>query len=329
MSIGKLCGWPKVRAAAAHNLREIPVGADEHIDAARTRFNYVLVGPERTGAVARQALQRMADEGIDTTKPRKNGVTALEVLHSLPVGSLVPHRAYFEACVAWTGQRFGGAANIVSAIVHMDEAAQHCHIILAPILEGRMQGSDMVGGIKELAEHQLSFFAAVASKFGFSKPTKLTASQKQATAKAVIQHLRNAGDQALKSALWANFRKAIEAAPQSFAEALGVDVAPAKEKKLRTLTQTMIGPGKGPKREAASVFPIGVRTKPYRDSDTSLSRVGNVPGAASLTVAGAGHAQTARPTTQPAAAPPPVEPAAAIGATMVRTFVNPQTRTAA
>jgi len=323
MAIKKLCGWPHVRAAAAHNLREIPAGADEHIDPARSRLNYALVGPETAGAVVRHAMKRMDDEGIDTTKLRKNGVTAIEVLHSLPVGSTVPHRAYFEACVAWTGQQFGGAANIVSAIVHMDEAAQHCHVILVPIREGRMRGSDMVGGIGELAEHQLSFYAAVASKFGFAKPMKLTASQKQATAKAVVQHLRDAADPALKSALWATIRNAIEAAPLAFAEALDVAVAPAKEKKLRTLTATMISRGKGPKREPEPAFPIGLRVKPYRDTETSLSCVGNVPATVHSTGAGAGPARSARTATKPAIAPQQAPPAAAPGATAARHFVVP------
>lgn len=311
-----------MRAAAAHNLREIPTAPDEHIDPARMRFNYAITGPGTSSAVSRHARQRMEDEGIDTTKPRKNGVTALEVLHSLPVGSSVPHRAYFEACVVWTGQRFGGAANIISAVVHMDEAAQHCHVILVPLSEGRMRGSDMVGNSGKLAEHQLSFHAAVASKFGFAKPIRMSASQKQATAKAVLQHLRDAADPALKSVLWATIHNAIDAAPLAFAEALDIDVAPEKEKKLRTLTQTMISRGKGPKREPEPASPIGLRDKPYRDAESSLSCVGNVPGAVHSTGAAAGPGRS-WPTTQPAVATPKVAPASSPGATMGRRIVIP------
>lgn len=264
MCLGKLKGPRAALDPARHNLREFTAATDGHIDPCRSGLNYVLRGPANAKEVAQLAMKRISDVGIDPRRLRKDAVLVVEALFSLQPRSQVAHRPYFEDCAAWAGARFGGNVNIISAAVHLDEEAPHLHVLLVPALDGRMVGSDMVGGKKELAAHHKSFHENVASKYGFEQPKKTSPSQNKLTAKTVIQRLRDTADPALKSVLWAAIRDSIEAAPASFADALGIcEVAPGKPK-LRTLTQVMTSPGKGPKREPHHSNPIRLPSEPYR-----------------------------------------------------------------
>ncbi|WP_368923885.1 plasmid recombination protein, partial [Comamonas aquatica] len=53
--------------------------------------------------------------------------------------------AYFQAALDWMATEFG-SANLLSAVVHKDESAQHMHVLIVPLVQGSMQGSDLLGG---------------------------------------------------------------------------------------------------------------------------------------------------------------------------------------
>ena len=258
MRLAKLSGAGKVLVAARHNLREIQAerGASASIDSARSQLNVVLTGPSSASEVEYLARMRMADAGIG--KLRKDAVRAVEIVFSLPVATTLNARAYFSNCLEWVCGRFGGAVNVLSAVVHFDEAAPHCHVLLLPLLDGRMQGSAMVGNKRALAEHQQAFHEAVARKHGFTaRPVRLS---RQASAKvslAVLQRLQQLNDPAQKSCIWAAIKDAIDASPQAFAQTLGLDVPEPKQAPTRTFTTIMTSAGKGPKEEPFSKKPIG------------------------------------------------------------------------
>src|SRR5207245_6185490 len=54
--------------------------------------------------------------------------------------------------LAWIEVYF--AVPVLSAVVHVDEAAPHMHVLLLPLLNGRMQGSDLVGSRSRLRAMQ-------------------------------------------------------------------------------------------------------------------------------------------------------------------------------
>jgi hypothetical protein len=268
LRIKKLKGGGIITVAARHNKREIQaeLGAAGSIDPTRSHLNYSLTGPA-AGDVGQLAKDLMTAAGV--TKLRKDAVQALEIVFSLPPGHSLDDPAYFTDCAAWAGHHLGGV--ILSVDIHRDEAAPHCHVLLLPLIGGRMAGSDMLGGKQKLAALQKDFFDQVAAAHGLSKaPARLAGASKQAAAKAVLQTLRDTGDKAQQSKVWATLRDVIERDPAPFLLALGIELQ-APEKKLKTYTQIMTSKGKGSAKEAN---PIGFTPPEKRQT---LCSVGFTP----------------------------------------------------
>jgi hypothetical protein len=250
----KLKGPALVLAAARHNLRENQAerGMDSHIDARRAHLNAVLAGPPTAKEVAELAEQRMRAAGVNPKRFRKDGVRAVEVVCSLPADYGGDDTAFFLDCLTWVGSRYGGDENIVSAVVHRDEAQRHCHIIIVPIREGRMAGSDLASYHKAaLIADQNDFHERVAAKHGLRRPqARLGSAGRASLARAVLARLKAVNDAALRSEIWPSLRAAIEANPQPHADALGILAEPTPVKTLRTMAQIFTSRGKGPTTEA-------------------------------------------------------------------------------
>jgi Plasmid recombination enzyme len=258
LRIAKPTGAGIVLAAARHNKRAIQAeaGSGGSIDPALSSLNYRLAGPEFPEGVAEMASSRMKAAGLG--KLRKNAVRAIELVFSLPVDAAIDHRAYFSDCMRWAGDRFGGPENVLSADVHLDESAPHCHVLILPLSGGRMVGSDMVGGPKVLAGHLTSFHEAVAGRHGLRRaPARLSTSDRRSTAAAVLQRLRETADPALRSAVWAAVRDAIDRDPVPWASVLGLAIGGRPAKPLKSMAAIFTSPGKGPKREPDERSHIG------------------------------------------------------------------------
>lgn len=184
LRIKKLTGKAIIEVAARHNHREIlaELGAaqDGHINPARIGFNRVLRGNSTAAAVASHAQTLMDEAGIKAM--RKDAVRALEIIFSLPPESPIDAERFFNESAQWAEQYF--AAPVISAIVHNDEAAPHCHVLLLPLVDGRMIGSDLMGGRAKLQALQADFHAQVGQRHGLIRKTALTrhstATRKQA-----------------------------------------------------------------------------------------------------------------------------------------------------
>jgi hypothetical protein len=187
----------------------------------------------------------MASAGV--SKIRKDAVTGIEIVCSLPPGCTIECQAYFTDCAQWAGQYFG--CPILSVVVHHDEGAPHCHVVLLPLVDGRMIGNKLVGHKPVLVAMQKSFFDSVAARYGLRKaPARLTGDSKRDAAKKVMGRLREAGDMALQSQVWATIRDLIEGAPEPFLLALGINTEPRK-KPLKTMAEIFTSKGRGPDRE--------------------------------------------------------------------------------
>jgi len=251
MRVKKLKGNGIITVAARHNRRVIQaeMGAAGSIDPARSHLNETLTGPSAAADVGQLAKDLMMAAGV--VKLRKDAVMGLEIVFSLPHGHALDDRAYFTACAEWAVGRMGGV--ILSADIHRDEAAPHCHVLLLPPIERRMIGNKIIGGKQMLLALQKDFHAAVASKFGLSKaPARLSGSTRQAGAKAVLQKLRETSDGALQSAAWAVIREAVERDPAPFLLALGIEVK-ATAKKLKPFVDYVTSKGKGPSKETNAI----------------------------------------------------------------------------
>jgi hypothetical protein len=217
------------------------------------------MGPPTPEEVVSLAKAKMEKAGI--TKERKNGVAGVELVFSLPMGHCVDLNEYFTACAQWAGANFGGMDNIISVDIHRDEAQDHAHVLLVPLLAGRLNGSDLVGGIDKLRQHQLKFYEEVARLFGFCKPqAKLLGEHKAKITRQILERLRN--DPAVKSAAWAVMRDNIERDPRPYALALGIDTD-KPTKSAKTMAQIFTSKGKGKSKE----IPIGdFEQHHYRES---------------------------------------------------------------
>jgi hypothetical protein len=160
----KLTGQGIIKVAARHNLREFELMAPgfEHIHASQSHLNHVLRGPAGADAVAALAAQHMRQAEVG--KLRSDAVRGVEIIVSLPGQSPVNGAEYFAASVSWAENHF--AVPVLSAVAHYDEATPHCHIILLPLRNGRMQGSDLVGGKAKLRATKADFFEKVGKQFG-------------------------------------------------------------------------------------------------------------------------------------------------------------------
>jgi hypothetical protein len=217
----------------------------------------------------------MEREGI--VRLRKDAVRAIELVFSLPGNHTADSERFFADCVAWSCRRFG-ADNLLSAARHADEAAPHLHVLMLPLANGRMVGSDLVGNKRTLIELQNAFHGEVAHLHGLKRATntRVAGSKKEAFA-AVMQRLRDTKDASLQSAIWPVWRDAIERDPWPSFTALGLVMKPTV-KPSKTMTQIFISPGAGSKRETEPTLltrkPIGFLTP---GSTRTLSCVGFAP----------------------------------------------------
>lgn len=243
--VKKLTGNGILGKAARHNKRAIQaeLGATKPIDPERSHLNVSLMGPRTADGVTALAKAKLLEAGI--TKPRKNAVLGIELLFSLPTNHQCDLIQYFKACAEWAGTEFGGMGNIVSVDIHRDEAQDHAHILLIPLIDGHLRGSDAVGNARKLSALQTKFFQVVASSFGFSRPrAKLNGKFKIQVIKLVLERLRN--DPAGKSVAWSVIRDYVERDPAPFAMALGIMVTNVPKKTAKTMAQIFTSKGKGP-----------------------------------------------------------------------------------
>lgn len=261
--------------AARHNQRAIQAeqGGRSHIDPARGHLNETIAGPDTPEAVVALALSLMTAAGVAVDKLRKDHTQAVELLFSLPSDTTINTGDYFRRCVAWAGERFG-AANILSADIHRDEAAPHCHILILPLVGGRMRGSGLIAR-PELAALRNSFSQAVARIFGLKEPpSRMSGAAHGKAVRLVLARLESSQDAILRSGLWSTVRRDIERDPARFIAALGIEFEtnkPATNKPARTMAQIFTSTGKGGKIDRP-MKPIGFDGLPEDSPKTPMSR---------------------------------------------------------
>lgn len=243
LRLGKIKGENGVLVALKHNKRTLQNerGASANIDAARTSLNYSLASDATPEAIARHAKVEMLMAGIE--KPRKDQVRAVEIVFSLPIDRHSQDtRPFFTACYGWVLGNFAG--ELLSFDVHLDESAPHAHAVILPLIEGKMQGRDMVGNTGNLMRLINKFHTDVARHFGLSRSDRkrLSAMEKVTIERLTLTRLQ--GDPVMLSSVWPCVRDAIHNDPIPFAQALGIEVKPSKIKS-KSFVAIMTSKGKG------------------------------------------------------------------------------------
>lgn len=160
-------GLGEARAMARHALRD---GHTAHADPALQSENVLLVGSSVDGTM---------DDIRTRTEPlmkRRDAVRCVELFigaspEAMAVKTVREQDAYFADALAWVGQRFGGADNIVLAVVHRDEpgAAPHMQILLTPIKDGRLNAKALVGNRADYVDMQTQFAAVAGVPHGLRR----------------------------------------------------------------------------------------------------------------------------------------------------------------
>ena len=139
--------------------------SNEDIDPERTHLNYHLVQPE--GKYRDKALERIKEVGA---KRRKDSVVIQDVLITaspdwIDAKSYEEQVEYFDHAFDFIAGRYG-RDNILSAIVHMDEAHPHMHLVFVPITpEGKLSSKTLMGGPKGMEKLQDDFHEHMARKY--------------------------------------------------------------------------------------------------------------------------------------------------------------------
>lgn len=274
-----LKGKAIIVTAAKHNLREILTELDGNqgaaIDPSRTPLNCILRGLATAASVAGEARALMAAAGIATL--RKDALRGLEIIFSLPAGTTVDQRAFFDDALSWAEHWF--SVPILSAIVHNDEAAPHCHVILLPLVDGRMRGSELMGNRIKIMAMQGDFQAKVGQRYGLARqvaPARPSAAHRQQAIDAALAVLEaNSG---LQAGLLRVLLEPHKANPEPLLLALGIAMPAARPKTKRadTFAGIMTRPCK-PERKPIGVArskPIGFVSDSMPKSEHPLSCVG-------------------------------------------------------
>ncbi len=188
------------------------------IDFTRTRNNYNIIKRQRS------YTQFINDkiEALDLpTKVRKDAV----LMCSFVVGSdreffgrLSPseQQQFFIDCTRFFAERYG-EANIISAVVHMDETTPHLHLNLIPIANGRLCAKTLFDR-KELQSLQSEFHSAVGKKWNLQRGKEGSQAKHLDTAAYKLKKMSEAADQAELRADEAESRRAIAEQRQFHAE---------------------------------------------------------------------------------------------------------------
>ncbi len=191
-AIKKLRGTDILRRAASHNTRrwigaKASDGGEDAVAAGDIRLH---VGSAYPAEIEQMAQRLLEEAGIRSL--RKDAVRGVELLISLPPKPdlAIDQARYFQSALAWVKRQF--PVPILSVIEHRDESAPHIHVLLLPLLKGRMRGSDLAGNRGRLRALQASFAREVAVPLGLQphKPrSKISTVDRRRAASAVVDYL--------------------------------------------------------------------------------------------------------------------------------------------
>ena len=135
------------------------------IDPERTHLNYHIHQPK--DKYRPLVLKRIKEAG---TKRRSNSVVLQDCLATASPDWIneLPYekqQEFFNHAYQYFVKTFG-EQNILSAVVHMDEANPHMHICFVPITkDNRLSSKDLIGGPQGLVKHQDNYYAHMVEKF--------------------------------------------------------------------------------------------------------------------------------------------------------------------
>lgn len=154
--------------ALNHNLR---IGKQQdNVDSTRTHKN------QYSGLNTKAKCNKRRDDILSRLgkKPRANAVLAHEVVVTASPDAFKDksfnHGQYFKDAVKHIADLHGGSDNIISAAIHYDEETPHLHVIVMPVVDGKLNSRAVIGGnAKRMSELQSLFHNEVGAKHGLTR----------------------------------------------------------------------------------------------------------------------------------------------------------------
>ena len=226
--------------ALRHNKRELPERG--HIDPSRTHQNYSLTPKQTAQDIDKDMKKRLIDLDIE---PRKNAVIAIEAVFSLPASwHSRNNQSFFVACLAWITGAIQG--ELLSFDVHLDESAPHAHALILPLIDGKLKGSEIMGGKGNIYRLQRAFAESLGVAHGLPLNKRLRHNERNTLARDVLAQMDAQHDPAMQSPAWTIIQDTIKRNPQPFADILGVvQTKQARTKKSKSFVGIMTSKGKG------------------------------------------------------------------------------------
>ena len=139
------------------------------IDKSKTRLNYHTVPHEKK-------YLAFIDERIKQLSPKRKIKDDAVLITSFILGSdkeffdgltAEQQKQFFTDCTEFFSERYG-KANVVSAVVHLDESTPHLHFNLMPVTNGRLCAKKLFDR-NALRDLQTDFYEAVGKKYGLER----------------------------------------------------------------------------------------------------------------------------------------------------------------
>ena len=156
-SVGKICKH--------HERLKESYKSNQDIDPTRTHLNYHIVTPN--SLYRNEVFERIEAAGA---KRRKDSVVMQDCFIGatpewIKAKSLEEQEAYFRHAEAFFEEKIG-KENIISAVVHMDEATPHMHLCFVPITKsGKLSSKEIIGGPTGLSKWQDEFHEHMVQRY--------------------------------------------------------------------------------------------------------------------------------------------------------------------
>ena len=215
-----------LRLAEAHNMRRM-VRGNSAIDPLRRDLNMELV-PLGPTSLEDKVMSILKDKGLDLNHysyKKKNRGYAVELLFTVTDGYKCDFYSLYSDCIEWL-KSYHPESVIAHAVIHLDEKTPHMHVVLVPLVDGKLQ-ADKVRGYKECnAARSISLFEYLDPDYGLGFPIFLKGAAKKMGAEKAIRRYKSLPEGEIRGMLDQCVIQAIHSRPEPFMFAMKV---PMKE----------------------------------------------------------------------------------------------------
>ena len=225
--------------AQKHNLRKIAneIGDYGTIDSNRTHHNVELVGlPGESYEDA--ALNELRNAGLQLdhySYRKRNRGYAVELVFSVTSGHHCDFNAMYSDSLNWL-RSYYPECPIIHAIIHHDEDTPHMHVIVIPLINGKLQADEIRGYKGVSRKRNISLFEYLDKRYELTFPIYLKGAEKKAGSTLAISQYQRLSRKEVKSILEQPIIQSIQSRPEPYLYALGISYADVLNSMKRTPT---------------------------------------------------------------------------------------------